>query len=348
MRTPRSKEAGGATIVDVAREAGVSIKTVSRVVNAEAGVHEETKARVLEVVQRLHYRPKASARSLAGARSFLIGLFYYDPQAAFAGNVQRGATRACREAGYHLVVESLERGAADTAEQVERTLAALRPDGVILTPPLSDDAAVLATLAAHGTRVVRLSPRDEAGLCVRIDDVLAAEELTRLLIGLGHQQIAFLRGPSDQVASERRYLGFQRAMKAARLKPAWVFDGNFNFDSGVAAAHQLLALGERPTAVFAANDDMALGLQSAAEGLGLRVPQDLSLVGFDDSPAATLVWPALTTVRQPLDVMAATAVQLLLAEPEVAQSCVLPHEIKVRASTAALHPPPRVALPRRR
>ena len=336
----RSKDNSVPTIVDVARMAGVSIKTVSRVVNVEAGVHEETRVRVQEAVQRLNYRPKLSARSLAGARSFLIGLFYYDPQASYAGNVQRGATRACRAAGYHLLVESLDREAQDINDQVQRSLVALRPDGVILTPPLCDNEDVLATLAASNTPVVRLSPRDYRGVHVRIDDRLAAEELTRLLIGLGHERIGFLGGPEDQIASERRYEGFVSALGAARLKPFWVGQGDFTFDTGVQAAHQLHGLAERPTAVFAANDYMALGLIAGAESLGLSIPGDLSVVGFDDAPAATLVWPSLTTVRQPLEQMAELAVQLLLAPSGQAVSCVLPHEIQVRASTATWRPKP--------
>jgi len=136
-----------ATITDVAEKAGVSIKTVSRVMNQEAGVHAETRAAVLKVVAELKYRPKQSARSLAGARSFLIGLLYYDPSAAFVGGVQQGATLRCREAGYHLVVESLHNDAPDLQQQVDRMVSALRPDGMILTPPLCDNPHVLRPCA---------------------------------------------------------------------------------------------------------------------------------------------------------------------------------------------------------
>jgi LacI family transcriptional regulator len=330
------------TIIDVAREAGVSIKTVSRVLNREAGVHEQTREQVLAVVERLKYRPKLSARSLAGARSFLIGLLYYDPSAAFVGAAQKGAVVRCREAGYHLVVESIEDQAPDIDAQVDRMVSALRPDGMILTPPLCDNPRVLKALAAHGTPVVLISPgdHDPALMTVRMDDVRAAEEVTTLLIGLGHERIAFIRGKADQVASALRHVGFERAMKAHGLAidPALVCQGDFTCDGGVQAAQHLLALAKRPTAVFASNDDMALGVMSEAHRQGLSVPADLSIAGFDDSPAARLVVPPLTTVRQPLEEMARLAVDLLITpggeQAPAAEDRVMAHRLVLRDSTA--------------
>jgi LacI family transcriptional regulator len=336
------------TIIDVAREAGVSIKTVSRVLNREAGVHEQTREQVLAVVGRLKYRPKLSARSLAGARSFLIGLLYYDPSAAFVGAAQKGAVVRCRESGYHLVVESIEDQAPDIDAQVDRMVSALRPDGMILTPPLCDNPRVLEALAAHGTPVVLISPgqHDAALMSVRMDDVHAAEEVTRLLIGLGHERIGFIRGKADQAASGLRHAGFERAMKAHGLTvdPALVCQGDFTYHGGVQAAQRLLTLRQRPTAVFASNDDMALGVMAEALRLGMSVPTELSVVGFDDSPAAALVHPALTTVRQPLEEMARLAVDLLITPGEEqassAEEHVMAHRLVVRGSTA---PAPRAA-----
>jgi len=337
------KRAGGSlTIVDVAEHAGVSIKTVSRVLNHEAGVHEETRALVLKSVADLKYRPKLSARSLAGGRSFLIGLLYYDPSAAFIGGVQRGATLACRASGYHLVVESMGIDAPDIDAQVDRMLAALRPDGMILTPPLCDDPRVLAAVNATGTPCVLISPgAGQAMARVTMDDEAAAEEMGHLLIGLGHERIGFIEGAPDQVAAARRRKGFENALQAhgLALDPALVCRGDFTFASGVKAAHTLLAARRAPTAVFASNDDMALGVLAVAQQLGLQVPQDLSIAGFDDSPAASLVWPALTTVRQPVGEMATAAVEMLIrgeVEPGAASAPlrVLPHELIVRASTA--------------
>ena len=339
-----NKRAGSSpTIIDVAQRAGVSIKTVSRVMNKEPSVHADTRARVQEAVTALNYRPQLSARSLAGARSFLIGLLYYDPSAAFVAGVQRGATLGCREAGRHLVVESLQQDGVDVQSQIESMLAALRPDGMILTPPLCDNPAILETLRASRTPCVLISPAgDGHGMpLVRMDDALAAEELTNLLISLGHTAIAFIEG--DQSASVRRRQGYERALKAHRIAvdPGLVMQGAFDFESGVAAAQKLFALPAPPTAIFAANDDMALGALTAAQRLGIAVPHDVAIAGFDDSRAASLVWPALTTVRQPLAEMAMAAVAMLLSgevklDPgQPAPVRVLPHEVIVRGSTAA-------------
>jgi LacI family transcriptional regulator len=335
------------TIVDVAREAGVSIKTVSRVLNHEPGVHESTRDQVLKVVEALRYRPKQSARSLAGGRSFLIGLLYSDPSALFVGSVQQGATLRCRELGYHLVVESLHNDAPDLRQQIDRMVLALRPDGMILTPPLCDNPEVLAALRESGTPCVLMSPeRDLQGIpSVRMDDVHAAEEITNLLLSLGHRRIAFIRGPADQSASAARYQGFVNALRAHDITPdpELIQPGSFTFASGRDAAHQLLSRRQRPTAVFASNDDMALGVLAAAQRLGLSVPGELSVAGFDDSPTAAIVWPPLTTVRQPVAEMARMAVEMLvsvqrpdMAPPDEADlHKVLPHELVVRDSTRA-------------
>ncbi|MDC8773423.1 LacI family DNA-binding transcriptional regulator [Roseateles albus] len=345
-----SKVGSSPTIVDVAEQAGVSIKTVSRVLNKEAGVQDKTREQVLKVVAELKYRPKLAARSMGGGRSFLIGLLYYDPSAAFVGGVQQGATLRCRESGYHLVVESLHNDAPDIYNQVDRMVSALRPDGMILTPPLCDNPKVLQALRDNETPFVLLSPGQEPAdqFSVRMDDELAAEEVTNLLISLGHERIGFIRGAPDQAASELRYRGFVRAMQAHDLtvEESLVWEGDFTFPSGVEGAHKLLSRSVRPTAVFASNDDMALGVLAAAQRLGLNVPADLSIAGFDDSSAASLVWPPLTTVRQPTHEMASVAVEMLItakgndAEAATPQSShrVLPHQLLVRDSSRALHP----------
>ena len=339
-----NKRAGAPpTIIDVARQAGVSIKTVSRVMNKEPTVHADTRARVQEAVAALNYRPQLSARSLAGAKSFLIGLLYYDPSAAFVAGVQQGATLGCREAGRHLVIESLQENGVDVQAQIEAMLAALRPDGMILAPPLCDDPVILETLRANRTPCVLISPggagHGMASVCM--DDALAAEELANLLISLGHTAIAFIEG--NQAASQRRREGYERALKAHRLAvdPALIVPGTFQFESGVDAARKLFALSRPPTAIFAANDFMALGALTEAQRQGIAVPGDVAIVGFDDSDAASLVWPALTTVRQPLAEMAMAAVEMLLSggakleAGDVPPVRVLPHEVVVRGSSAA-------------
>ncbi|MET0382338.1 MAG: LacI family DNA-binding transcriptional regulator, partial [Burkholderiaceae bacterium] len=310
------REGAPPTIVDVARLAGVSIKTVSRVMNKEPTVHPRTRALVLGVVAQLNYRPQLSARSLAGAKSFLIGLLYCEKNAAYVAGMQSGATLRCREAGRHLVVESLQSAGDELPAQIDSMLATLRLDGMILTPPLCDDPRILETLRANRTPCVLISPAGDLHGTARVemDDAAAAEELTNLLIGLGHADIAFIRG--DQPASDRRERGFERAMRARGLEiqPESVMPGRFDFASGVDAANRLFDRPAPPTAVFAANDDMALGVLAVAQREGLAVPRDLSIVGFDDSRAATQVWPALTTVRQPVAEMAMAAVDLLLSD----------------------------------
>lgn len=301
----------------MAEKAGVSIKTVSRVLNNEANVRPDTRERVKAVVAGLGYRPNLSARSLAGSRSFLIGLCFDNPNPAYVSDAQIGAMGRCRESGYHLLVEPFDALGEDPAAVLEPMIYNVRVDGVILTPPVSDHAAVLAMLDASKTPYVRVSPeRDrEHGPSVYMDDYSAAYDMTVHLLGLGHRRIGFVRGHPDHGVSPRRYDGFAAAMAdhGCAVDPDLVRQGYFTFQSGFSAAESLLAQKARPTAVFAASDDMALGVMSVAARLGLSIPSDLSVVGFDDNPAAKVVWPQLTTVRQPIAEMAAAAAELLIS-----------------------------------
>ena len=333
------------TITDVARHADVSMKTVSRVLNAEPNVVPALRERVMASVAALNYRPNVNARSLAGARSYLLGLLYYASSAAFVVGLQRGATTRCRQRGYHLVVEPLEDGAADLAQQISQMISALRPDGMILAPPVSDNAEVIRLLAAAGTPCVLISPGDcnPARGSVSMDDTLAAREMTEYLLALGHRRIGFICGPAAQAAAPRRLAGYAQALAAhgLALDPALVVQGDFTFRTGQEACDALLNLATPPTAIFAANDDMALGAAVAAQRRGLQVPSGLSIAGFDDSPLASLAWPQLSTVRQPVVEMAETAVDLLVARPGTAAdeagttASVLGHTLVIRQSTAA-------------
>ena len=337
---------GPATIYDVAAAAGVSIKTVSRVLNREPNVRPVTRERVLGAASRLRYRPNASARSLAGSRSYLLGLLIDNPSIGYVADLQLGAMARCREEGFHLVVEPIETGAPDTATRLREMLLDLRLDGVILTPPVCDDAEVLGVLEAAGVASVRIEPGHTPArtACVRMDDAAAARELTELLLGLGHRDIGFILGDPTHGAAAARYAGFKAAMAAAgvAMRPERVRQGDFSFRSGVAAAEALLKSDDRPTAIFAGNDDMALGAISTASRLGLNVPGDVSLCGFDDTPAARTVWPRLTTVRQPITEMAGEAAGLLIARATLDDQGrpverLLDFKIEARESTA----PPR-------
>ncbi len=333
------------TINDVAAKAGVSIKTVSRVLNREPNVKDDTRERVLAAVQELNYKPNVSARSLAGSRSYLIGVFFDNPSPAYNADVHLGAVLRCREAGYHLLVEPLDSTASDFASQLIPMLATLRVDGVLLTPPVCDNPVLLDALEAAQVPYVRVAPDGQLDRAayVRMDDRRAAQEMANHLIDLGHREIGFIKGHPDHGASHLREEGFREAMKAhgVTVREDWVVQGWFSFQSGYEAAKDLLARPQRPTAVFASNDDMALGVIAAANQLRLTVPDDLSVVGFDDTPSARMVWPQLTTIRQPIANMAAAAADLLISgemttDDGAPASRMLDFELVVRDSTKPL------------
>ena len=328
-----------ATIVDVARTANVSIKTVSRVLNREPNVSAATRELVQAAALALHYTPNVSARSLAGARSYLIALLYDNPSAAYIADLQVGALSECRRGGYHLIVEPFDFSRQDLAESVGDMAAKLRTDGVILTPPLCDHPGLLDALDAAGARYIRISPNTEPDRSAQVmmDERAAAKEMTLHLIGLGHRRIGFVKGHPDHGSSYLRLEGFIAAMEEAGLdpNPDLIVEGRNSFLSGVEAGVALLERQDRPTAIFASNDDMALGVMSVANRLSIALPQGLSVAGFDDTPTARVVWPQLTTVRQPVAEMAATAAALLINGPtaEENEHRVLNFEIVVRGST---------------
>lgn len=329
-----------ATIDDVAALASVSIKTVSRVLNGERHVRPAMREKVLSAVEALNYKPNFAARALAGARAYLLGLCYDNPSPGYVAGIQVGAMNGCREAGYHLVVEQIDSGAADAKDQVEQLLSAVRIDGLILSPPVCDCAEVLEALEQRRMPYVRIAPAGdfERGLYVHMDDRLAAYEMTVHLQRLGHRRIAFIKGHAQHAASPLRLQGFLEAMHEAGLEvfPEWVQSGNFSFRSGAGAAERLLHLDPRPTAIFASNDDMALGVMAVANRMQLNVPRQLSVAGFDDSPIAQVVWPQLTTVRQPVEAMAEQAATMLinrLRDSSQPGSCLLDFQVVEREST---------------
>ena len=332
------------TIKDVATRAGVSPKTVSRVINDEAHVRAEVREAVLRVVAELGYRPNAFARGLSSARSFLVGLFFDDPASSYAGDVQRGALERCREVAHHLLIEQIDRAQPDWMARLDSALRAVRLAGAILTPPIGDWPELLDLFAAHDVRVVRIAPGEALDRTpqVRMDDRAAARELTERLIALGHRDIAFIKGNPTHQATARRWQGFNDAMAAAGIAvpTARVLQGDFTFRSGLAAAEAILAAAHRPSAVFASNDEMAFAVLVVAMRHGLTVPRDLSLVGVDDAAIARMAWPPLMTIRQPNAEMAAAAVDLLIG-PGAARDgeapCIeLPYALIERPSVARI------------
>jgi LacI family transcriptional regulator len=311
------------TIKDVARAAGVSPKTVSRVMNAEAHVRPAVRDHVLRVVAELGYRPNAYARSLSSSRSYLIGLFFDDPASGYAAEVQLGAMARCRHHGYHLVVERIDRDGPEPLDEVSRTLQALQLAGVILTPPVCDWSDLTDLLDQRGIPVVKLnsSRTGSSAAVIHIDDYQAARDMTDHLITLGHRDIAFVQGIVSHDAAGKRLAGFCDAMRCAGIgiREAWVQAGDFSFRSGMAAGDAILSTDDRPSAVFAANDEMALGVLVSAARRNIAVPKALSVVGFDDAPISRMAWPQLTTIRQPNAVLASVAIDIL-ADPSYQQA----------------------------
>lgn len=345
------------TIYDVAARAEVSIKTVSRVMNNEPNVRQEMRERVLEAAGALGYAPNLSARSLAGSRSFLIAVFVdasltldhwrSERGSDYLQRIQLGATVETRGAGYHLLVELIDHDGPRVRQEVGALLGALKPDGVILTPPSCDNDVVLELLDKAGIPYVRLGPEKPEGLGPRVhmDDVAAAREMTEHLADLGHTRIGFITGDQRYGASQARREGYVAAMKARGLKvdKAWIRKGDFTFESGHAAAKDLLALTDRPTAIFASSDEMAVGVLAAMAEADLSAPGDISVAGFDDSPVSRLSRPQLTTIRQPLVEMSTLAAKMLIngvarhstGEARPPRDELLPFTLIHRASTAS-------------
>lgn len=315
-----------ATIYDVAALAGVSIKSVSRVLNGGPNVSPALEARVRAAVESLDYRPSLSARTLAGASSYLIAAFV-DAELTlehwrsgrgndYLSRLEYGALVECRRAGYHLLVELVDYGSPTLEATLLSLLRSLRPDGVLLTPPNSDDPRVLDVLERNGTPFVRLGAEAhlDRGMRVFMDDRQAAFDMTEHLIAAGHRRIGFVSGPASYAASRARREGFEAAMARHGLEidEALVVEGDFTFEAGRRAGAALLNAGNRPSAIFASNDDMALGVLNAAAARALAVPADVAVCGFDDTPSTMLSTPPLTTIRQPVTEMAAVATRLLL------------------------------------
>lgn len=342
-RPRRGARAGGvATIHDVAARAGLSIKTVSRVVNYEPNVRAETIRRVQQAIADLDYRPNFSARNLAGRRAYLIALLYDNPSDNYLVRVQEGALHACRQLGFSLVLHPASYDSPRLVDEVLALVRERRPTGLLLTPPVGDVTALLDALDAAEQDYARLAALDAGrpGPVVCVDDRAAARDLTAYLLDLGHRRIGFIRSHPAHRSAGTRYDGFVDAHRARGLEvdERLVLQGSFAFESGQECGRLLLARPERPTAVFAANDEMAAGVLQVARQLGIDVPAELSVAGFDDSPVSRELWPTLTTVRQPVRAMAELSVRRLVdaarAGRREPQQHRLAHELIVRESTA--------------
>jgi LacI family transcriptional regulator len=309
-----------ATISDVAAQARVSIKTVSRVINNVPTVKAHTRERVLRVIRKLDYHPSPSARGLSGSRSYLIGLLYDVSCAYYATGVLGGVLETCRAANYQVVMQPCDYKSASLTEEVSRNLRQSRVDGVIVTPPLSDMKPLIALLEEQSIPFVRIAPAEHADYrrSVYTNDRESCAKMTEQLAGLGHTRIGFIIGNPDHAAVADRFQGYRDGLRKCglALDKKLIVQGYNSYDSGVECARKLLQAppGKGPTAIFASNDEMAAGVLAVAHGLGFAIPESLSAVGFDDAPLASQVWPALTTIRQPIPAMAAQAAALLLRQ----------------------------------
>lgn len=309
-----------ATINDVAKHAGVSIKTVSRVINNEPAVRKTTFDRVQASVKALNYRPNNSARSLAGSRSYTIGFVYDNPNAYYVIDMQHGILAGCQKNHFELLIHPCSHKSDDLELEFTNLINHSRLAGVVLTPPFSEMPSVSKMLDRLELKYVKIISGSKAKKnnksSILVDDHHAAYTLTKHLIDLGHSDIGFLCGGMEHQSTEERLEGYRSALIDSGINPRkrFVIDGEYSFDSGVQGAIKLLARNRRPTAIFASNDEMAAGALFAARLEGIKIPKELSIVGFEDSPYSRQTRPQLTTAHQPNEVIALQAVNLLIAK----------------------------------
>ncbi len=335
---------------DVAALAGVSIKTVSRVLNNEPHVQHALRTRVQEAVASLGYVPSKSARSLRGSRSYSINMLCHSDLSNYVNAIQFGAVIACQQRGYQLTISLMDTVEGKSAAQIKDELQALTahsiPDGVILVAPFADDPHVIQAFEELSIHVARIGPslEPEGHIHIGINERKAAFEVTSHLVELGHKRIGFVRGLENQSVTEQRFQGYKAALleNGLQTNPDYVCKGEFDFRSGARAAEKLLELDPPLTAIFASNDDMAAGVMMVANRRGVKVPENLSIVGFDDSEIAENMWPTLTTVRQPLQQFGEVAALKLIETvgkptPQMVPPTILKHKMIIRESTAMLH-----------
>lgn len=334
-----------ANIFDVAEKAGVSIKTVSRVMNDAHTVRESTRERVQAAMAELDYNPSHAARELRSGRSRSIGMLFGATESGFQARFHHAALRACDSAGYFLAGGFFDETDQNWDRQLSAFLARTRVQNMILIPPICGSEVLHKTLTDRKVSFVLISPTQQSPTApsIRIDDRRAARDVTEHLLSLGHTKIGHLSGAPGHIASTLREQGFADAMQdagTADRRDDWVQQGFFAFERALVAAEAMLSSPDRPTAIFAANDEMASAVYFVAAKLGLSVPQDLSVVGFDDVPIAQTIWPPLTTVAQPYEAMTKAAV-VKLTKPDADGSkdgevdvLTLDYELMLRQSTA--------------
>lgn len=339
--SPDGQSRAKPTINDVARVARVSKKTVSRVINESPFVKQKTRDAIKAVIAELGFTPDPQARALARRKSFLIGLVYDNPSPQYVVNIQRGILDALEGTDFQLVLHPCDRGKPDHIERVRSFVQQHKPFGLILPPSVSEDELLARTLDEAEVDYVRIASveLDSPSRMIRTLDGEGAAAAGRHLADLGHRHIAHIHGPLSFRSTHERRAGFERALGEAGLVLAadMAVEGGYTFEGGVAAAELLLSRPQPPKAIFAGNDEMATGAYVAVRRAGFRIPEDVSIVGFDDTPISGRLWPALTTVRLPIRDMGTAAARLLLATANGAVTrkfVTFEPEIIVRGSTA--------------
>lgn len=304
------------TINDVAHLSGVSKRTVSRVLNDSSKVNETTRARVQAVIEELNFAPNRQARGLAARRSYLLGLIY-DVPTLFINDIQKGMLSVCEGSGYEVVVHACHIENDNLVDDVTRFVNRANLDGVLVLPPVSDIEILAEKLEEMDCRFVRFSSRlgNKPWKQVVTDYLPAIMDMTGHLVGLGHRDFGFISGPPSHISSQKRHEVFIQALAGHGLKlsKSMTAEGAFTYNSGVKAAKKLLSRKHRPTAIFAANDEMAFGVMNIADEMGIKIPEDLSVVGFDGTPFSTFVIPSLSTIIRQTDEMAHLGTKKLLA-----------------------------------
>ncbi len=326
------------TMKDIAQSLGVSTSTVSRVLNQNAAISEATREKIWKAVEEARYIRNAVARGLALKSSHLIGLIVPSISNPFFSEIARGAHDRAQEKSYLIALCHTDRK-VETEELFSQTLLEAQVAGMIFAGGSMSEKHLRRLRELHVPFVV--GGRHPTGLkvpSVGVDNVAVGYQATQHLIGLGHKKIMFVSGPSDSATSRDRQRGYLDALQAHGFSPQ-VAEGDFRMESGLAVASRLKEEKRRPTAIFAANDMMAIGIVLGLTNLGLSVPGDAAVVGCDDIPMASLIKPALTTIRVPMYEIGARAMELLLAllkgeQRTAAQSVVLGCELAVRESAA--------------